>query len=175
MNKVSSARLRDSARLGPRASQLTENKELSLARDLPGENAFSRSRKLFVTNECETARFCPLKGGEQPPRFGAEGSPPPGHLGRHLARNREQMARGPWRTTEHGIESIDSALPRALLGLERLIFQGAKKGPRREAAPQDMAGDEESFALDAVIRGSHRALKVTVNGRAAPGIAVPGS
>lgn len=46
-------------------------------------------------------------------------------------------------------------MPRALLGLERLLAQGANQGPRREAAPQDMAGNEESFALDEVLE-SHR-------------------
>lgn len=52
-------------------------------------------------------------------------------------------------------ESITSIMDKSLLGLERFVAQEANKGPRRDAAPRDIAGNEESFALDEVIPERH--------------------
>ena len=44
--------------------------------------------------------------------------------------------------TDHDIESITEIMDSAIAGFERLIARGAREGLRREAALQDVAGDE---------------------------------
>ena len=46
------------------------------------------------------------------------------------------------------IESITDIMDSAGHGFERFIARGAREGLRREAALQDVAGDEESLAFD---------------------------
>ena len=46
------------------------------------------------------------------------------------------------------IESITDIMDSAGHGFERFIARGAREGLRREAALQDVAGDEESLAYD---------------------------
>ena len=46
------------------------------------------------------------------------------------------------------IESITEIMDSAIAGFERLIARGAREGLRREAALQDVAGDEESPVFD---------------------------
>lgn len=89
MDKQNSASLRDSARFTSCRPQDFENKEFRVLRDLPGENPFSHSHKSFDTNECELARFGPLKGGRES-RRGGESLPPYSVIGRPIQTNDQE-------------------------------------------------------------------------------------
>jgi len=102
MDKQNFASLRDSARFTSRKPQDIENKGFRVLRDLPGENPFSHSHKSFDTNECELARFAPLKGGRES-RKGGESLPPYPVIGRPIQAN--------------DLEPIGDILPKVLRGV----------------------------------------------------------